>query len=106
MGPDDIRWKAPDEWADGAIGFGEDRGGHFVVKQDRRGWWRTYYRQTFESSFGGGWGRIDYALHHRDFAIRSDETGNPLTPRATSEEAIREAVRAIDAREVLPYGQA
>ena len=91
--------------ADGAIVFRSDgNAGNFVVKRDRRGRWRAYYRQLFTSAYGGGWGRVDAASHTRDYALRSDETGRPLTPMPTSDAAIAQAERALDEHAVLPYG--
>lgn len=92
--------------ADGAVTFRDGgRDGDFIVKQDKRGKWRAYFRQVFTSANAGGWGRIDAGLHVRDYALRSEETGNPLPPLADRGEAIAQAARMIDAGELMPWGR-
>ena len=81
------------------------RDGYMIVKLDARGRWRAYIREIHESAYGGGWGRMDHAIHHRDLALRSADTGKPLPPTTRASEqaaAIKAALADPDA--LLPWG--
>lgn len=77
--------------------------GAFVLRRDRRGKWRAYYRETVTSYTDSNFHQWSGA-HDRYYALRDADTGKPLPPLPDRAEMERAVLEALDNDDILPWG--